>query len=214
MQARPRSGATHLGVIATEQAVVSCPDTRTLAVPVAATLGGAVAADKAEVAATVVRLHARAVDAALSTHRAAQPCHTAGWDRSEAGWGLQPTTHRPCLHHPLPDQGTAPSAPLTATHKHLPWVPYHDYPLDAPLHFLEEDHLQPSTATNSSPPSPPSPIGGGSQTPPGRQAAQSRLSLIYPLHSLLTTRGRNCLYSAPDHQGVQSRLSLSYPLPS
>lgn len=48
----------HLGVVAAEQAVVTGPHAGTLAVAIAATLCGAVAANKAEVAAAVVRLHA------------------------------------------------------------------------------------------------------------------------------------------------------------
>lgn len=94
----PSPGA-HLGVVATEQAVVAGPHACALAVPVAATLGGAVAAHEAEVAAAVVGLHTRAVHAALGAHGAAQSGHAAGAGvegQAQAG----ALRARPA-HHPL-----------------------------------------------------------------------------------------------------------------
>lgn len=67
----------HLGVVAAEQAVVTGPHACTLTVAVTATLCGAVAANKAEVAAAVVGLHARAIHTTLGAHGTAQACHTA-----------------------------------------------------------------------------------------------------------------------------------------
>lgn len=64
-----------LGVVSAEQAVVSGPYACALTMTIAATLCGAVAAHKAEVAAAVVGFHTGAIYTALSTHRAAYACH-------------------------------------------------------------------------------------------------------------------------------------------
>ena len=80
----------HLGVIVAEQAVVAGPHAGAVAVAVAATLRGTVAADEAEVAAAVVGLHTRAVHATLGAHWAAQPRHAAG-----RGWGSGQGSSRP-----------------------------------------------------------------------------------------------------------------------
>lgn len=52
-----RPWAAHLGVVAAKQAVVTGPNAGALAVAVTATLRGAVAANKAKVAAAMVGLH-------------------------------------------------------------------------------------------------------------------------------------------------------------
>ena len=80
----------HLGVVVAEQAVVAGPHAGAVAVAVAATLRGTVAADEAEVAAAVVGLHTRAVHATLGAHRAAQPRHAGG-----RGWGSGQGSSRP-----------------------------------------------------------------------------------------------------------------------
>lgn len=74
----PRPRAAHLGVVSAEQAVVSGPYACALTMTIAATLCGAVAAHKAEVAAAVVGFHTGAIHTALSTHRAAYACHAVG----------------------------------------------------------------------------------------------------------------------------------------
>lgn len=71
--------------------MVAGPHASTLAVAVAATLRGAVASDKAKVAAAVVRLHARAIHAALGAHWAAQPRDTAGTGRGQGRAVAEPT---------------------------------------------------------------------------------------------------------------------------
>ena len=71
-------------MIVAEQAVVAGPHAGAVAVAVAATLRGTVAADEAEVAAAVVGLHTRAVHATLGAHWAAQPRHAVG-----RGWGAE-----------------------------------------------------------------------------------------------------------------------------
>lgn len=82
-------------MVSTQQAVIPCADTGTLAVAVAATLCGAVAANKAKVTTAVIRLHTGAVHTALGTHRAADASHTAGTSSGE-GRGLG-FTHGPTL---------------------------------------------------------------------------------------------------------------------
>ena len=109
-------------MIVAEQAVVAGPHAGALAVAVAATLRGAVVADKAEVAAAVVGLHTRAVHAALGAHGAAQPRHAAGVGQESAqGSG------------PLPPKGT-PSRP------------------HGPHHASEATTGQPTLFTTSPPP--------------------------------------------------------------
>lgn len=93
------SPAAHLGVVATEQAVVAGPHARALAVPVAATLSGAVAPHEAKVAAAVVGLHTRAVHAALGAHGAAQSGHAAG--AGGGGSGPGGALRAWPAHHPL-----------------------------------------------------------------------------------------------------------------
>lgn len=100
---RPEAWAAHLGVVAAEQAVVAGPHAGALAVAVAATLRGTVASDKAKVAAAVVRLHARAIHAALGAHWAAQPRDTAGTGRGRGRAVAEPTlTSSPLLFHLSP----------------------------------------------------------------------------------------------------------------
>lgn len=79
--------------------MVTSPHAGTLAVAVAATLRGTVAAHKAKVAAAVIRLHARTVHTALGTHRATQPRHAAGRDRRGSAQGLRVGQRRA---HPEP----------------------------------------------------------------------------------------------------------------
>lgn len=62
-------------MVAAEQAVVAGPHPCTLAVAVAATLCGAVAAHEAKVATAVIRFHTRAVHTALRAHGAAKSSH-------------------------------------------------------------------------------------------------------------------------------------------
>lgn len=64
-----------LGVVPAQQAVVLCSNAGTLTVAVAATLCGAVAANKAKVTAAVIRLHTGSVHTALGAHRAADASH-------------------------------------------------------------------------------------------------------------------------------------------
>lgn len=64
-----------LGVVPAQQAVIPCSHTGTLTVAVAATLCGAVTANKAKVTAAMIRLHTGAIHTALGTHRAADTSH-------------------------------------------------------------------------------------------------------------------------------------------
>lgn len=90
----------YLGVVPAQQAVVPGPHACTLTVAVAATLCGAVAADKAKVTSAVIRLHTGAVYTALGTHRAAHASHTVGASGDQGG-----------AHHFLP-RPSNPSLPV------------------------------------------------------------------------------------------------------